>query len=135
MTRPSAGQPDGRPGQKSVDRSGRPMCTDVHSLGRLTARSTVRECLLSGNGPVDRAVDRWVIAQFPIDRSAQRSIIRPFAVDRAVDRQQTDLLTWPLTAIFWEPINWDSLRLFSTRFQVGFQDSFPTLLSVYLHLF
>ena len=27
-------------------------------------------------------------------------------------------------AIFWEPINWGSLGLFSIRFEVGFQDSF-----------
>ena len=51
-----------RLGLKSVDRLGRPTCTDVHALtwqvaGRPT-RSTVQRALLSGKAPVDRPVDR-----------------------------------------------------------------------------
>jgi len=44
----------GRPSQKPIDRSGRPMWTNMHSKGR----STDKESLLSVNGPVDRAVNR-----------------------------------------------------------------------------
>ena len=74
---------------------------------------------------VDRVVDRWHNGR-NFDR---------WPVDRAVDRQQRPLLIWPPTVIFWEPINWGSLGLFSTRFEVSFQASFFTFLSVYLHLF
>ena len=82
MTRPSAGRPDGRPRQKSVDRSGRSMCTNVHRqfswrAGRPT-RSTARELcsLYPGLGrPRGRPM-------------AQRSEIQPLTGDRVVDRQQ-----------------------------------------------
>ena len=97
----------------------------MHRLGRSTARSTARECLLSKNGLVDRVIDRWAIAlkavDRPINRPSQRSKNRPLAVDRVVDRQQCRLLTRPPTAIFWSLFIWGSHGLFSTRFEVGFQ--------------
>ena len=93
-------------------------------LGRSTARSTARECLLSGNGPVDQAVDRLAIAQLavdrPIDRPSQLSKNRSLAVDR----QQYRLLSWLPTGRFLEPIKWGSLGLFSTRFQESFWATF-----------
>ena len=44
-----------------------------------------------------------------------------------VDRPQHQLLSWPATASFWEPIKWDSLGLFSIRFQESFCASFSYL--------
>ena len=49
----------------TVDRTvDRPHAQNVHGQGR----STARDYLLSGNGPVDRAVDRLAIAQLAVDR-------------------------------------------------------------------
>ena len=58
MTRPSAGRPDGRPRQKSIDRSGRPMCTNMHSslgwwAGRPGGRPSRELCYLE-MAPIDR---------------------------------------------------------------------------------
>jgi len=102
----------GRPRQKSVDRSDRPMCTSVHDRLGLRAgrpsRSTVQRALLSGSRPgrpggrparelcsldpasVDRAVDRW-----HSDRKSDR-----WTVDRAVDRQQNFLLSLAQRLVF-----------------------------------
>ena len=82
----------------------------MHGQGRSTARSIARECLLSGNGPVDRP--------------SQRLKNRPLAVDQAVDRQQSELLSWLPTGRFLEPIKRGSLGLFYIRFQVGLWASF-----------
>ena len=52
----------GRPRQKSIDRSGRPTCTERARNLWLEAdrpgRSTAKELLLSGMAPVDHPVDR-----------------------------------------------------------------------------
>ena len=108
--------------EAEVDRPVR--STNVHKRAwpyRLEGQSTgsvdCQRALLSGSGP-----DR------PGSRSAKSSALCIHAsVDQAVDRQQRQLLIWPPTAIFWEPINWGSLGLFSTRFKVGFQASFSYL--------
>ena len=121
---PSVGRPAGRPVQKSVDRTVDRCAQTCTAQGR----STARELLLSGNSPVDRAVDRWAIALKPVDRPvdwpSQRSKNRPLAVDQAVDRQQCRLLIWTPAASFLMPINWGSHGLFYTRFEVGFWASF-----------
>ena len=90
----SAGRPTGRPGLKSVDRVGRPTCTDVHvssgwRAGRPT-RSTVQRVLLSGKAPVDRAVDRQrALLSVPGSRSTGRSTagstVRNLTVGRSTD--------------------------------------------------
>ena len=78
---------------KSVDRIGRPTCTDVHAFvhwrdGRPT-RSTARELLLSGNpGRPYRSTNREFCSLFQfsvdraVDRRLQRSDFWPLAVDR-----------------------------------------------------
>ena len=95
------------------------------------SRSTAREPLLSGNGPVDRAVDRWVICQAKVDRSVDRrhngQKFDRWLIDQAVDHQQSRLLIWTPTARFWMPIYWGSLGLFSTRFQEIFWANFSYL--------
>ena len=96
VTWPSAGRPDGRPRQKSIDRSGQPMCTNVHRsfgwrAGRPT-RSTVREFCSMDLAPVDRAVDRQRASALCIQASVDRWHISQksdrWPVDRVVDRQQ-----------------------------------------------
>ena len=124
MDWPSAG----RPSQKSVDRVVDRRARTCTAKGRSTTRSTTREPLLSGNGPIDQAVDRCVICQFTVDRpvdrwhNGQKSDRWP--VDRAVDRQQFRLLSWTPTTTFLKPIKGASLGLFSTRFKESFWASF-----------
>ena len=72
---------------------------DVHKRAKLVwlgGRQTAREPLLFGNGPVNRAVDRWVICQATVDRPVDRWLngqkFDCWPVDRAVDRQQSRLL-------------------------------------------
>ena len=122
------GRPDGRPDQgrstRLVDRCAR----DVHKgqpsrpvnreVDRLKAPSSrVR--------PVDRAVDRR--------HNSQKSDCWP--VDRVVDRQQDFLLSWTPMASFWMPINWGPLNYFLQDFKWVFKVVFPTLSSIYYHLF
>ena len=123
------------------------------SVNRPVDRPTVR--FLTVVPPVDRPIDRGLDTEsrssLPVDRPINQDRIpraelsggrlaRSFGHPAKqavhvcahlspgpVDRQQRQLLIWPLTAIFWEPINWGSLGLFSTRFQVNFQASFSYL--------
>ena len=88
--------------------------------GRLAESSAL--CIQAS---VDPPVDRW--------HNGQKS--DRWLVDRAVDRQQGILLSWPPTAIFWEPINWVPLDYFLQDFKWVFKIVFLTLLSVYVHLF
>ena len=82
----------------SVDRAGRPTCTDVHAssgrrAGRST-RSTVQRALLSEKAPVDRAADRTerlalcILASVdrPVDRWHNGLKYDRWPVDRTVDR-------------------------------------------------
>ena len=131
MTWPS----DGRPRQKSVDRSGRPMCTNVHNqfgwrVGRPT-RSTPRELCSLDLAPVDQAVDRQRACFLysglgrPGDRPvAQRSEIWPLA-GRPGGRPTTGFPAEldPNGYIF----EAYKLGLFSTRFLESFQSSFSYL--------
>ena len=123
---------------------GRPMYTDVHGMfgwrtGRPT-RSTARELCSLDLALVNRAVDRQRASALCIQASVDWSVDRwhnsqksdRWPVDQAVVRQQSFLLSWTPTAIFLRPINWG---YFSQDFWRVFKLVFPTLLSVYLHLF
>ena len=95
VTWPSAGRPDGRPRQKSVDRFAQ-TCTGLIGwrVGR-PSQSTARELCYLELAPVDRAVDRQRAAALCIQlwstgRSTGGTTVIKMTVgpvDRAVDRK------------------------------------------------
>ena len=82
--------------QKSIDRSGRPMCIDVHRTIWLEDRSTARELCSLEMAPVNRAVDRQRASALCFQASVNRPVDRwhngrkfdRWPIDRAVDRHQ-----------------------------------------------
>ena len=123
-TWPSAGQLDGRPLQKSVDRSCRPTCTNVHDsvgwwVGRPPEssalwnwpRSTGREHLLSVSSP-GRPGGWPEVIKMTVGRSTGRSTGRSFLTFPAANGQ-----------IFWRVINGPLLSWFYQEFQ---EQKFPS---------
>ena len=102
-------------------------------------RSIARELCYLDLALVDWAVERQSASTLCIQATVNRPVDRWHNSQKSdrwpVDRQQHQLLSWPPTAIFWEPINWASLGLFLQDFKSAFKTVLPTLLSVYLHLF
>ena len=104
---PSAGRPDGRPLQKSVDRSGRPTCINVHDN--------------LGWRAVDRPENSALCFQFPVDRPVDRRHnghkYDRWPVDRPVDRKGNLGFSRLQRAEFLWVYKYPLLELISPRFQ------------------